>query len=92
MMAFFGNSEYEVRKHGDGTKFTETEIDLPTPEQEAKRKTIQAELDRLDEQMRTQTADLDRAQAEWEQIAKLEPSLRWKVLTPKNLAATEAWS
>ena len=48
MMAFFGNSEYEVRKLGDGTKFTETEIDLPTPEQEAKRKTIQAELDLLE--------------------------------------------
>ena len=49
MMAFFGNSDYEVRKLGDGTKFTETQIDLPTPEQEAKQKTIQAELDLLND-------------------------------------------
>jgi hypothetical protein len=87
MMAFFGNSQYEVRKLGDGTKFTETEIDLPTPEQEAKQKTIQAELDLLNAQIRTQTPALDRAQVEWEQMARLEPSLRWKVLTPKSLAA-----
>jgi len=87
MMAFFGNSEYEVRKLGDGTKFTETSIDLPTPEQEAKRKTIQAEIDRLTEQLDTQTASLDRAQAVWEQTARLESSLNWKVLEPKKLAA-----
>ncbi len=87
MMAFFGNSQYEVRKLGDGTKFTETEIDLPTPEQEAKQKTIQAELDLLNAQIRTQTPALDRAQVEWEQATRLEPSMRWKVLTPKSLAA-----
>jgi mono/diheme cytochrome c family protein len=87
MMAFFGNSDYEVRKHGDGTKFTETSIDLPTPEQEAKRKIIQDEIDRLNEQLRTQTPALDRAQAEWEQTARLESSLRWTVLTPKSLSA-----
>ena len=87
MMAFFGNSDYEVRKLGDGTKFTETQIDLPTPEQEARQKTIQAELDLLNAQIRTQTPALDRAQVEWEQAARLEPSLRWKVLTPKSLAA-----
>ena len=87
VMAFFGNSDYEVRKLGDGTKFTETQIDLPTPEQEAKQKTIQAELDLLNAQIRLQTPALDRAQVEWEHAARLEPSLRWKVLAPKSLAA-----
>ena len=35
MMAFFSNTDYDVRTLGDGTKFIETTIDLPTPEQEA---------------------------------------------------------
>ena len=45
MMAFFANTDYEVRKLGDGTKFTETEIDVPTPDQEARKKAIQVELE-----------------------------------------------
>jgi mono/diheme cytochrome c family protein len=88
MMAFFGNSDYEVRKLGDGTKFTETSIDLPTPEQEAKRKIIQDEIDRLSEQLRTQTAALDRAQAAWEQAMRVESSVHWTVLTPASVAGT----
>jgi hypothetical protein len=87
MMAFFANTDYEVRKHGDGTKFSETMIDVPTPEQEATRKTIQAEIDRLNAQLQTQTPALDAAQAVWEQTMRTEPALQWKVLTPKSLAA-----
>jgi mono/diheme cytochrome c family protein len=88
MMAFFGNSDYEVRKLGDGTKFYETMIDVPTPDQEAKRKTIQAEIDRVNEELETQTPQLDRAQVAWEQSMRLETSLAWHVLTPLNVAAT----
>ena len=62
-MAFFSNTDYEVRKLGDGTKFIETTIDVPTPEQEATRKTIQAEIDRLNEQLKAETPALERAQA-----------------------------
>jgi len=87
MLAFFENLEYEVAKLGDGTKWKEPQIDLPTPEQEAKRKTIQSELDRLNERLRTQTPELDRSQRLWEQAMKLEPA-KWKVLTPKKLSAT----
>ncbi len=89
MMAFFGNSDYEVRKLGDGTKFYETMIDVPTPEQEAKRKTIQAEIDRVSEELKTQTPLLDRAQVGWEQSMRLETSLAWHVLAPLNVAATD---
>jgi mono/diheme cytochrome c family protein len=88
MMAFFTNTEYETRVFGDGTRFFEATTDVPTPEQEAKRKTIQAEIDRLTEQVSTQTPALDRAQLLWEQAMRAEPSLRWTVLTPKRLAAT----
>ena len=56
MMAFFQNNDYEVKTFGDGTRFFEPTIDVPTPEQDAKRKTIQAEIDRLNEQHEGQTA------------------------------------
>ena len=89
LMAFFTNTDYEVRKLGDGTKFTETMIDVPTPEQEARRKKIQAEIDRLNEQVGKSTPALARAQALWEQTQRLEPSARWTVLQPDALTATE---
>jgi len=88
MMAFFSNTDYEVSKRSDGTKFFETTIDVPTPEQETKRKAIQSEIDRLNERQKTQTRALDRAQAGWEQTMRLEPAVRWTVLTPKRLIAT----
>ena len=60
MMAFFGNSDYKVRTLGDGTRFIETgDRSCRRPEQEARRKTIQAEIDRLNEELRTQTPALD---------------------------------
>ena len=88
MMAFFTNTDYEVRKLGDGTKFSETAIDVPTPEQEASRKTIQAEIDRVSEDLKTQTPALDRAQALWEVSMRREASVRWSVLNPQTLTAT----
>jgi len=88
LMAFFANTDYETRVFGDGTRFFEATMDVPTPEQEAKRKTIQAEMDRLNERLTTQTPALDRAQVVWEQAMRAESSLRWRVLTPKRLAAT----
>jgi len=88
LMAFFANTDYDVRKLGDGTKFSETMIDVPTPEQDAKRKTIQTEIDRLNEELKTQTPALARAQTVWEQTMRLEESTRWQVLAPKGLAAT----
>jgi hypothetical protein len=88
MMAFFTNTDYQVRRLGDGTKFAETMIDVPTPEQEARRKTLQAEIDKLEEQMRAESAALDRAQLAWERRQRLEASTRWTVLTPQRATAT----
>ena len=89
MMAFFSNTDYEVRRLGDGTKFTETEIDVPTPEQEAKRKTLQTEIDALTTKMETQTPALDRAQRLWEASARAEAEARWRVVTPEVLDGGE---
>jgi len=88
LMAFFGNSDYQVRTLGDGTKFFEAVIDLPTTEQSAKRKTIQAQIDRLNEQMAAETPAIKRGQALWERAMRLEPSSKWTTLTPKSLSAT----
>ena len=88
VMAFFSNSAYDVRALGDGTKFFETMIDVPTPEQEAKRKIIQAEIDRLNEQLKADSPELATGQTAWEQTMRLEPSAAWKILRPAHVAAT----
>jgi hypothetical protein len=88
LMAFFANNDYQVRTFGDGTRFFEAAIDLPTPEQEGRRKTIQAEIDRLNEEMTTETPALERDQAVWEQAMRLEAPSEWTILTPTSLSAT----
>lgn len=87
MLAFFQNSDYDVRTSGDGTRYIEPAIDVPTPEQEAQRKTIQAEIDRLNGQLWAKTPAIARAQAVWERAMRLEPSTAWQVLKPRKLAA-----
>ena len=37
LMAFFANPAFQVEKHGAGTKYSESQVDLATPEQEATR-------------------------------------------------------
>ena len=89
MMAFFQNSDYDARTFGDGTRYFETTIDVPTPEQEARRKTIQAEIDKLQTILKTDTPALTRAQLAWEQELRLEPAAAWHLLTPKHLIAND---
>jgi len=87
MMAFFQNSDYDSKTFGDGTRYFETTIDVPTPEQEARRKTIQQEIDTLQVKLKADTPALARAQAVWEQEMRLEPSTAWHVLMPKQARA-----
>ena len=87
MMAFFQNSDYDSKTFGDGTRYFEATIDVPTPEQEAKRKTIQGEIDQLQATLKTETPALARAQAAWEQEMRVEASTAWQTLTAKHLAA-----
>ena len=89
MMAFFSSTDYEVRKLGDGTKFTEASLDVPTPEQEAQRKILQAEIDTLTAKTETQTPALDRAQRLWEVTARGEAAARWRVVSPDVLDGGE---
>ncbi len=88
LMAFFANTDYDVRTFGDGTRFFEGIIDLPTPEQAARRKTLQVQIDRLNEEMRIETPELERAQTLWEQAMQREASSEWAVLMPTRVSAT----
>ena len=90
MMAFFQNSDFDARTFGDGTRYFEATIDVPTPEQEAKRKTIQEEIDKLQAALKADTPALARAQTAWEQEMKLEASTAWHVLTAKRVTADRA--
>jgi len=87
MMAFFQNSYYDARTFGDGTRYFEATVDVPTPEQEAKRKKIQEEIDRLDATLKTDTPALASEQASWEQETRLESSSAWQSFAPGRAAA-----
>jgi hypothetical protein len=69
--AFFEGAEYEIGYQSPGEDITryvkEPEISLPTPEQEAKRLKLDAELKRSSEILSTHTPALDQAQSQWEQ-------------------------
>jgi hypothetical protein len=88
LMAFFQNTEYQSRTFSDGTRFSEAIVDLPTPEQETKRKVIQAEIDKLTDDMKATTPAFERAQTEWEEAAQAEASLHWMPLAPRHATAT----
>ncbi len=66
-LAFFDNSEYSIFKPGPAEGWVdEPEIELPTPEQEAKSKEIKAEMAKLQTVLDTPTPELQVAQAGWE--------------------------
>src|SRR5207253_1282241 len=80
LLAFFANSEYESRTFGDGTRFSEARLELPAPGDENARAARQAEVDRLDREMKTPTPALRDAQAQWEASLRTAAS-RWTPLT-----------
>ena len=87
MMAFFQNSDFDAKTFGDGTRYFEAMIDVPTPEQEARRKAIQAEIDAQQLKMKADTPAFAHAQALWEQEMRAEGSTSWHLLTPSRTGA-----
>jgi mono/diheme cytochrome c family protein/uncharacterized small protein (DUF1192 family) len=66
MLAFFENVEYTIPQSGD--RFAnEPQLNLATPEQESRRKVLQAEIDTLNAELRADTPARSAAQARWEQ-------------------------
>lgn len=85
MLAFFNTAERSVREYGDtSSKYIEPQLDLPTPEQAARREEIQAEIAQLDKTLKTPTPELEAAQARWEKAVLAAPA-HWTVLEPTSI-------
>lgn len=80
--AFFDNTEYDL-KDSDIMR-AEPVLELPTPEQEAERRNLQGEIAQLQGRLQTQTAELDKEQAQWER-GQVVAGTVWKVLDPAEL-------
>jgi hypothetical protein len=79
LLAFFNNTERTVR--GASRFRTEPQLDLPTPQQSARKKALEAEIESLQERLRASTPELAAAQAAWEQAVR-DSSAAWTVLEP----------
>ncbi len=87
LLAFFANSDYESRTSTDGTRFSEARLDLATPEQELERKQFQADIDRLEQELKTATPALVDEQEQWEQSMRAAARI-WTPLVPTRAGAT----
>ena len=85
-LSFFASSDYDSRSFGDGTRFHEPVLDLATPEQEAARRKLQVEIERLEQELKTATPAVREAQAQWEQAMR-DAERAW---TPLPAATAEA--
>jgi len=86
-LAFFASSDFDSRTFGDGTRHSEPVLDLATPEQEAARKELQAQIDRIEKESKAETPALREAQEGWE-AALLAAEQVWTPLTPLAARAT----
>ena len=87
LLAFFANPAYEKQVAGDGTRYYEAKLDLASPEQDAKRAAVQAEIKRLEGVLSETTPELADRQRAWE--AEIRDAERaWTVLTPREATAT----
>jgi hypothetical protein len=87
MLAFFATTEYETRVAGDGTRFSEARLDLATPDQEQARVRVQADIDRLDRELRTVTPAFRDEQAAWEASMRAAET-QWTAIALREAAAT----
>ncbi len=89
LLAYFDNVEYRVQ--GEGPKvmdrwIVEPELDLTTPAQAAELQRIDAETAAVEGKLRGKDAELEAAQAEWEEERRAPPPA-WTALRPESLAA-----
>jgi hypothetical protein len=78
MLAFFSNGEHKRAGTGDYW-MAETELALPTPEQEKKSREIRGQMAQLQSVLDTQTPQLNDVQQAWEKEMALSEK-RWTVL------------
>ena len=83
-MAFFDNGVYEILNLGQGEGWVaEPELELPTPEQEARSQEIRKEIAELEAVLNTSTPELEAAQVRWEEEMKGMDSY-WTTLRPSE--------
>ncbi|PYT19869.1 MAG: hypothetical protein DMG57_43965, partial [Acidobacteria bacterium] len=83
-LAFFNNSDMGSDEDGG---FVEAKIEMPTAEQEVRRKKLQAEIHDLEQRMKTPTPELAREQEEWERSV-IAAGNAWSTLVPAAMKAT----
>ncbi len=88
LFAFFENTPYRIEgPASDDLWIAEPVLELPTPEQEAQSRFLRDEIAKLEEVMKTQTPELEVAQAEWEREEAPRQAI-WTVLDPAEFTAT----
>ena len=87
LMAFFDNAEYQILGGGSERYVLEPQISLPTPEQEERRKALDAEIKQTEVKLNTRTPELDAEQAKWERDM-LDERNKWTTLDPIKLEST----
>jgi mono/diheme cytochrome c family protein len=85
IFAFFNQTK-------DKGRVNDPQLELPSPEQAAKRAEIKAKIEPLEKRLNTQTPELDGAQAKW--AAPLRQAYEvtakdWQILTPIKATASE---
>jgi hypothetical protein len=85
LMAFFDNAEYQIFGGGSERYVLEPQISLPTPEQEEKRRSLDADIKQIEARINTQTPELDAEQARWERETLDERNNKWIALDPIKL-------
>jgi hypothetical protein len=90
LLAFFDNVEYSVMgKPGSDHWIQEPTLDLPSPEQSARRDALTAELTSLKATLNAPGAKIDAGQAAWE-AAQLQSASAWTTLRPTEVSAGAA--
>jgi hypothetical protein len=88
-LAFFNNSaKTSFHDYGDTSeRFLEPKLEMPTEEQEARRKGLQKEIEELEQKLGKPTPELAAEQSDWERSVNAARE-SWKILVPASMKTT----
>ena len=88
LLAFYDAHEYKMLvMPGSEGWVIEPELELPTPEQAARRSAFQAEIKAVESRLKAETPELTAAQRRWESEIEQAPQT-WQTLTPVGMVST----
>jgi len=91
LFAFFENAEYRIEGEYGYRSLIEPVLELPTPEQEKQQQTLREEISKLETKLKTQTPELEAAQAQWQREEALKQA-KWVLLDPEKFSSASAAS